>query len=456
MRLLNKREALLLFAGDIAAFLLALWLMLLIRYGRLPTLMLLENHLAPFLILFAVWVLIFFIAGLYEKHTLILKSRLPSIILRAALVNSVVAVIFFYYIPYFGITPKTNLFIYLLVSFLLTLLWRMRGYNLFRVSHRRQNAFLVGSGEEMREVREEVNNNPRYGITFISSIDLDRSEGVDWEKEVLERVYAENVSVMVIDLDNEKVAPILPHLYNLLFSRIQFMDMHRIYEDIFDRIPLSLVRYNWFLENISLTSKEIFDALKRFIDITLSFTLGAVSLLTYPFVYAAIKLDDGGPIFIKQERVGQNGKHVRILKFRSMKINDQGDEAASKQNATTRAGRILRKTRIDELPQLWSVFWGDLSLIGPRMEMPSLVKLYEKEIPYYNVRHLVKPGLSGWAQIHQEAPAKFNALTDSAVHTHDNKIKLSYDLYYLKNRGMLLDLKIALRTVKVLLSRSGI
>jgi lipopolysaccharide/colanic/teichoic acid biosynthesis glycosyltransferase len=174
-------------------------------------------------------------------------------------------------------------------------------------------------------------------------------------------------------------------------------------------------------------------------------------LIFYPFVYIAIKLDDGGPIFIIQERVGKDGKNVNFYKFRSMSGNDQGKygKDGTSKHFVTRIGKIIRKTRIDELPQLWSVIKGDLSLIGPRPEFPALVNVYDKEIPFYNARHLVKPGLSGWAQIYHEAHPHH------AIATEDTKEKLSYDLYYIKNRSLALDIKIALRTMQILMKRAG-
>ncbi|OGZ06827.1 MAG: hypothetical protein A3D65_06725 [Candidatus Lloydbacteria bacterium RIFCSPHIGHO2_02_FULL_50_13] len=126
---------------------------------------------------------------------------------------------------------------------------------------------------------------------------------------------------------------------------------------------------------------------------------------------------------------------------------DEGKQLGENKDRITAVGNILRKSRIDELPQLWNVLRGDLSLIGPRPEFPGLVKIYHEQIPYYNMRHLVKPGLSGWAQVHHEKPP----------HTlEETKDKLAYDLYYLKNRSLALDIKIALKTVKTLLSRTGI
>ena len=172
--------------------------------------------------------------------------------------------------------------------------------------------------------------------------------------------------------------------------------------------------------------------------------------LFYPFVFLAIILDDRGKIFIKQERIGQNNHLVNIIKFRTMSLDDGGDGELNRQEKVTTVGAFLRASRIDELPQLWNILKGDLSLIGPRPELPKLVELYEKEISFYNVRHLIKPGLSGWAQLYQKTPPKFS--TDY----NQTKTKLSYDLFYIKNRSFWLDIKIALKTIKALLSRSGV
>ncbi len=444
----NKKEPFLLLIGDLIAFYIALWLMLVLRYWEFPDEATLASHLLPFSIIFIVWVAVFFIAGLYEKHTLILKSKIVGVILNAQIANSLIAGLFFYLIPYFGITPKTNLFIHLIVSFALVFLWRMYVLPSFEMKER-QNAVLIGTGEEMVELEKEVNNNSRYNLSFISSVNLDKLDGLDFQEEILKRVYSENVSVIAADFKNERAEPLLPNLYNLIFSKVRFIDMHKVYEDIFDRIPLSLVKYSWFLENISGTVQKGYDVLKRGMDMALSLILGIISLVFYPFVFFAIKIEDRGPIFFTQERVGQNNKVFKVVKFRSMSAHDSKDGIA-KNPQITKVGKFLRKTRIDELPQIWNVIKGDLSLIGPRPEIPALVKQYEKEIPYYNIRHLIKPGLSGWAQLyHQEHP-------HHKANTEETKKKLSYDLYYIKNRSLAIDLKIALRTIKVILSREGV
>jgi len=449
MSLFKRNEALVLLLGDLFFFVISLWVTLFVRYGSLPNEELFLTHLEPFAVLFLVWILVFYIAGLYEKHTVILKNRLPQILARTQLTNSGLAVAFFYLVPYFGITPKTNLFLYLFISSAIILAWRMYGYFVLGRGPV-NNAILIGSGSEMRELLNEVNNNKIYNLHFISSVDLNRADETGFWKEIVAKIYSEDVSVIAIDLANENVEPVLPHLYNMIFANIRFIDMHKIYEDIFDRVPLSLLRYNWFLENISTTPRAAYDAMKRIMDITLSLLLFTLSLVIYPFVYIAIKLDDGGEIFITQERVGEGNKPIRIYKFRTMSRNDQGEyENGERANVVTEVGSFLRRSRIDELPQLFNVLKGDLSLIGPRPELPPLARRYAEEISYYNVRHLIKPGLSGWAQIYHDTHPHHE------VATEETKNKLSYDLYYIKNRSFLLDVKIALRTLKTLISMAG-
>jgi len=390
----NRRRTAALLVGDVLVFVLALWLTLFFRYAAVPPAALFVEHLVPFLFLFVIWIGIFFIAGLYEKQTAILRTRLPHLLFNTLTANALLAVVFFYFLPIFDIAPRGSLFLYLVISFALMLSWRIYG-SAFLAPWRREKALLIGEGPEMRELLNEVNNNWQYNISFVSSVDAQNLSGLDFKEEVVKRVYAEEVYLVAVDVQSHSVEPILPHLYNLIFSGVRFIDMHKIYEEVFNRIPLSLVRYNWFLENVSSAPTLSYDALKRLMDIAIAGVLGMLSLLFYQFVLGALALESGRPFFIVQERVGKGGRPIRTFKFRSMRVVSGGSAGE-----ITPVGALLRKTRIDELPQLWNVLRGDLSLIGPRPELPELVRLYEKEIPYYNIRHLLKPGLSGWAQLY--------------------------------------------------------
>lgn len=438
MFIFNRKEPFLFFFGDLFVFFLSLWISLFVRTFEVPSWNTYFAHTVPFGMVFILWILVFFVVGLYDKHTTILKGKIPSIILNAQIFNSFVAVVFFYFIPYFGITPKTILFINISVSFILIYIWRVYGLYFFKVK-KKIPAVIIGSGEEMLNLEREVNNNSMVNLKFISSINLDEVNGIGFLQEITDLIYSKGVSLIVIDLKDPRVDSILPHLYNLIFSGIKFIDIYKVYEDVFDRVPLSLVKYNWFLENISLKPNFGFNLLKRFFDIVSSILLAPLFFVLLPFVYVLIKLEDNDLIFFSQDRVGKKNKIIKIYKFRTMTSGGK----------ITKIGSLLRKTRIDELPQLWNVFKGNLSLIGPRPEKPDLVILYENEIPYYNVRHLVKPGLSGWAQIYQDNPPKFE------VNFNDTKTKLSYDLYYIKNKSVILDIKIALKTIGTILSRKG-
>ena len=439
----SNRESIILFLGDLASLAAAFWLALVVRAVEIPSFTTLGMYASSLIPLSLLWMFTFFIAGLYEKHALVFEKKLPGTILNAQIANSIIAVIFFYlFTPYLGIAPKTILILYLVISTIFIILWRLLGPTLFGIK-RQEAAILIGAGQEMRALKDEVNTNRRYNLNFVSSVDLSQIESIDFKTEIIDRIYSEKITSVVIDLRHEKAGAILPALYNLIFSGVRFHDMHKVYEEVFARIPLSLVQYNWFLENISSSSHMGYDILKRIMDVVVGGIIGILSLPLYPFVALAIKLDDHKKVFIFQDRIGKNNVVMKIVKFRSMARNADGE------NVITRVGRILRATRIDELPQLWNVVKGDLSLVGPRPELPDLVKVYEKEIPYYKMRHLVTPGLSGWGQIRDYDVPRGTADVDRT------RTKLSYDLYYIKNRSLMLDLAIALKTIKTLLSRSG-
>ncbi len=451
MVILNKKEPFILFIGDFLIFALSLWISLFLRSGNFSTWSAYNEILIPYVIIFFIWSLVFYISGLYDKYTTLLKDKMPGMIFNAQLINSALAIIFFYFLTSYGIAPKTILFINLFVSFILIYIWRFYSHIFFGIKTKTP-AIIIGSGEEMKELEREVNNNPHAELLFVSSVDLDKMEGIDFKDEIMERIYSEGIKVVVVDLKEEKISPIVPHLYNLIFSGVKFFDMDKVYEDVFNRIPLSLLNHTWFLENVSVSRKFTYDLLKRLMDIVISLPLFLASLIAYPFIYLAIKFDDKGVIFSHQIRIGQNNKPIDLLKFRTMLFNDAGEwKEKGKENRVTRIGEFLRKTRLDEIPQLWNVLVGNISLIGPRPEFPDPVHIYSEQIDFYNVRHIIKPGLSGWAQILQE---------DHPHHDEPDKIrktknKLSYDLYYVKNRSVMLDLKIALRTIKTLAMRVG-
>ena len=431
MRLRGKKEAIVLLIGDLLSFFLALWLALALRSFSLPSWKLMSPHLEAFCWIFAIWIVVFYIANLYHHRTATLfRNRLAVLITNTQLINSLIALVFFYFVRSFGITPKTTLFINLILTLGLLLWWRL--YLVVWLTPRRQEQIIfLSAGKEVEELRQELENNSQYQITA--------------PIQTVHSFKPSSAATIAVNLYEEKRPEFLSFLSRLLFSGARVVGVQDLYEDVFDRVPLNLVEERWLLENVSNHPKSVYDLFKRLMDLVLSLVIFTISIPLYPFIWLAIKLDDRGPIFYTEPRVGRHGRFFMVPKFRSMSTED--DLSIRK---VTRVGAFLRRSRFDELPQLWSIVLGQQSLIGPRPERPDYVKLYEQQIPYYSARHLLKPGLSGWAQIHQTKHPHFQLQVDAT------REKLSYDLYYLKNRSIWLDISIALKTIKTILSRSGL
>lgn len=455
----RTRELLLLLAGDIAFFFVALWLTLFVRYLSWPTLSLWEMHFWPFVLLSSVWLFIFYLAGLYDKQTVFLKSLLFSRILNTQVVNVLVAALLFIIVP-FDIAPKTNLIIYLFISIAFIGWWRLRLFNRLSPKHQ-QKALLLADGAEAIELVDEINNNDRYNYSFVRIIDESTAkETDDFEKKLFRLIEKENISIIVANPNGSHVSAVLPKLFDLSFITYQltFLDFYKVYEDTFDKVPLSALRYEWFIEHVSQSNSIVYDVAKRAIDIVGSLFLGCVLLLLLPFIYAAIRIEGRqAGMFMTQERIGRYNRPVQVLKLQTMTANDAASatwttEDAKRGNQITRVGAVLRKLSLDEVPQVWTILKGDMSLIGPRNDIKGLGERLAAEIPYYNIRNAVTPGVTGWAQTHQH----YIGNNISPQSFEESKERLSYDLFYVKNRSFLLDVEIALRTFKTLLSRFGI
>ena len=454
----RTRELMLLILGDIVVIITALWCTLLLRYLAIPSWELFGNHLGPFLILSTVWLFIFYIGGLYDKHTVFLKSLLLSRIINTQLVNGVIAALLFLIIP-FGIAPKINLVIYLVLSVLALTWWRMSLFPRFKQKHK-YKAILLADGPEAIELVDEINNNERYSYTFVRIIDETTAERTeDFEVKLLRLIEKENIAIIVANPNGKYITAVLPKIFDLAYLKFEltFLDFYKVYESTFDRVPLSALRYEWFISHVSQSKSLLYDVAKRGIDITGSIILGLVLLLLLPFIYVAMRLEGKGDFFISQERIGQFNKPVTVYKIRTMTANRSASATWTKEDAAdgvqvTKVGAILRKLSIDELPQVWTIIKGEMSLIGPRNDIKGLGDRLASEIPYYNIRNFVKPGVTGWAQTHQH----YMGDNISPQSLEESKVRLAYDLYYVKNRSLLLDIDVALRTFKTLLSRFGV
>ncbi|MEK7585081.1 MAG: sugar transferase [Patescibacteria group bacterium] len=427
-----RLEAIILFFGDLLAFSLAIPLTLLVRFFEWPSGELLLAHLGPFSLIFFVWLLVFFIAELYNPRPSLSRERLANTVVNAQLLNSLIALAFFYFVSYFTVTPKITLFVDLIFSLLLIVWWRLSVVNVLYRGRTDHYLFLC-DGPEVAELKRVLTTNGRYHISVVDKL----IPPEEWARQ--------KIAVVVINPYDRSRPEIGASFYQSLFGGVQFVNIHELYEDIFGRVPISVIDERWLVQYVVADVWPIYRFLKRLMDLIIAGVLFLVTLILYPFIIATIKWEDRGPIFYNEERVGRLGKIFLIRKFRSMTTEGKLEE-----RRVTRVGAFLRRTRLDELPQLTSVMAGRQSLIGPRPERPAYVKIYEHEIPYYHARHLIQPGLSGWAQIYQERHPHFRP---EAAATRE---KLSYDLYYVKNRSFWLDLKIALKTVRTLLSQTGL
>ena len=450
MTLVPKREYILLLLGDVAMFTLALWATLALRYLEVPSRELFSRHLEPFALLFVIWIAIFFLAGLYGRHTRLFRSRLPSVILSTLIINVIFAALFFFLLPSFGLAPKTILVLYLVVSFVFIYIWRVLFFLRLRAP-KKFKGVLIASGPDAEALAQEVKNDSRYPFVFEQVIDTSRAHSHEVIQQACRIAGEDDTAFLVADFSDKAFLAARPIVYDAAFHKRRFaiLDVSELYQEVFDRVPLSFVQYEWILSSVN--TPRLYSVLKRVIDIIGSLAIGLVTLPLYPFIVLGIKLDDGGSVLIAQERIGRYEQPFKVWKFRSMTGNDQGEYGVGGKTklSVTRVGKWLRASRLDELPQLWSVIIGDLSLVGPRPELPALAREYSARIPYYNARHLAAPGLTGWAQIKHDRDPHHGA--DIA----ETKQKLSYDLYYLKHRSLFLDLFIILQTIRIVVSARG-
>jgi sugar transferase (PEP-CTERM system associated) len=443
----TKDKKIFLLFGDIIILYASLAMTLFFRYWPEIPSAALQKHLLPFGIIYFIWLLIFYISGLYDlnlaKNTLLFYSTL----LRSIIISASLAVIFFYLIPFFGITPKTNLALDILISTFLIYLWRQIFNLLIKSPGLLNNVLIIGQNKETEQLIAYIKGNPQLGYR-IKKIIMEKE--TDSVFNLIELVVKEKIQTIVTVPDPRHNKTLIRNLYHCLPLKITLFNLPSFYERIIGKIPVSVIEEFWFLENMMDSQKNIYEAFKRAFDVFSALLLGIITLPFFPLIAIAIKLDNAGPVFYRQKRVGQDSQIFEITKFRSMVQNAETDGARWAQKndpRITRIGNFLRKTRLDEIPQLLNIIKGDMSFVGPRPERPEFVfgTNMERQIPFYQIRHLVKPGLTGWAQINFEYGSSIE----------DTIEKLQYDFYYLKNRSFVLDLAIALKTLRIILSGGG-
>jgi lipopolysaccharide/colanic/teichoic acid biosynthesis glycosyltransferase len=400
--------------------------------------------------LFVAVVIMYYVATLYEVPSILNNLERVKIIVRLNIVTLIIGLAYFYVFPYLsGVTPKLILLFQIIIFTTLVALWRVYSSHHIRTT-KKKKAILIGTGNVHQELREFVNNNEQSAFVFVNHIEVHSPLLESSSLESLRLVLKENdISMLVVDVKNEKVIPLLPYFYNLVGEGVAIYDIHKMYEDIFKRTPLSTIGYFWFFEHVDL-EKKFYLVAKRCVDIVLCIPVGIIFIISIPVVYILQKIEnDGDGLFSIQKRWGVGGKVIKVYKYRTMLYTDEGKWRIEKgnQNRSTQLGKILNRTNIDELPQVINILKGEMSFIGPRNDMEALGDRLSKEIPYYMIRYSVQPGISGWAQITQQVEGQ-NPQT-----VEQNIARLEYDLFYIKHRSILLDVVIIARTFKTLFSR---
>src|SRR3989338_4309366 len=403
-----------------------------------------EIHFAPFLFIFALWIFILYITNLYDFGFLRNNLEFYSNLSRTIVIASAISFIFFYLIPVFDITPRTNLVIF--IGLFSGIIFATRTvFNKANAGGFKKPLLIVGVNNQSLELAKFVEENPQLGYELKYIMDLAK-EGI---KNVDQIIKQEKINTVVISPETYQAPQIIDTFYRSLENRVTFKNLSSFYEQMTNKVPLGAINQIWFLENLSEGSKKTYEEMKRFFDIIFAIIFGIITLPFITLIALTIKIGSSGPVLYRQKRVGQNGKNFEIIKFRTMRKDAEKETGAvwaeKDDPRTTLLGKFLRKTRIDELPQLWNILRGEMSFVGPRAERPEFHDELKTEVPFYEERYIIKPGLSGWAQINYHYGSSVN----------DAAQKLQYDLYYIKNRSLILDLGIILKTINIALRQAG-
>lgn len=446
----NKFKKIVLLGGDVIILYVSLYLTLIIRYWGNYQAEIWSMHIWPFTVIFILWLIIFYVSSLYNLNLAVNNLKFYQTTGRTLAVAGLTALAFFYLTPNIGIAPKRNLFIYIIIFAILFFLWR-RFYNWLLKSYLpKKNVGIVGYNNLVAEIINEFKQKPHLGYTlsFIVDDNMDNQAAAIRPIADLDKLLAENrLDTVILSHDPHQSENLRAALFNSLYRRINYVSLPNFYEAITGKVPLDSLNQMWFLENLNENNKIWFDRLKLIYDVILALIIFIITLLFWLIIALIIKLESSGPVFFIMERVGQNKKTFNLIKFRTMReeCNDRSP-TCSGDPRITKFGNLLRKTRLDELPQVINILRGEMSFVGPRPERSELVRELEKQIPFYGQRTLVKPGLTGSDQISGEYHSP--SLEDSLK-------KLQYDLFYIKNRSIYLDLSIILKTVATVIARKG-
>lgn len=449
--------------GDLISLYIGLYFALSIRYQTWPAPDFPEL-LWPVGKIFLLGVVVNFIIGLYDMSRCRNNWRFFQKIILSTIIWLVLGAFFFYFSRDVSRQPKTILLLTAVLGFGVMTLWRYLHNKFLAKNILKSQILFAGYTSEVKELIKLIQKNPELGYSVIGIIEhqqnldsynQDAWQGCIWGKS-LSDIYSktnQRAELTVVSPNFSQNPELTRELYREIFHQGGVVSLASFYEDIMKRIPPFTFSEGWFIANLQEQKKKMYDRFKILIDYTVAILIAIVFAIIHLPIAALIKLTSKGPVFYHQNRVGRQGKVFKMYKYRTMKslgadgsAENSGPQFAQVNDMRiTTIGKFLRRTRIDEIPQFINIIRGDMSIIGPRPERPEFVAELSEQLTFYNLRHLVKPGLTGWAQIHKSYYGTMQ----------ENLKKLEYDLYYLKNRGPLLDAVIILRTLATIAKMMG-
>ena len=319
---------------------------------------------------------------------------------------------------------------------------------------KKQNVLIFGSNHIKNNIQEDIINTLDYNyIGYISNNKTRATKYLIGKYDEMESIIVKNnvdILVIVKDIKSPDFKKYSKRIFDLKINGLKIMNYEEFNEDIQKKIDINQINEEWILQSngFDILNNEMQRNIKRGMDLILALILMVVLSPLALITAIIIKCESKGPVIFKQTRIGENMKPFKVYKFRSMKLHDPKKYSKYTLDCDTRVtkfGKFIRKTRIDELPQLWNILKGTMSFIGPRPEWDILAKDYAEQINYYNLRHLIKPGITGWAQV----------MFPYGESLDDAKRKLEYDLYYLKHQDLILDVLIVAKTAKAVLFGKG-
>ncbi len=314
-----------------------------------------------------------------------------------------------------------------------------------------ERVYVLGTGERAQRLVQGLRQNPETGVEVASW--TGKLEGAVTSESVgahlMDVVQRQKVHRVIVAMPDRRGTIPMQELLKLRMRGIKIEEATSWLEKMSGKIEVENLYPSWLIFGDGFRRSPIFIAVRRVLSTFISLVGLILTLPLLPLIMLAVRLDSEGPVFYTQTRVGKAGKLFKVVKFRTMRQDAEAANGAQwagdNDPRVTRVGKILRKTRLDEIPQMWCVLKGDMAFVGPRPERPEFIALLSKEIPFYGVRHMVRPGVTGWAQIKY----KYGSTIEDA------REKLQYDLFYIKNASIGLDLLIMFQTVKTVLLRRG-